>query len=89
MCQESYLKYIERVSKVNMQLIKLIDEEDILVDSHKLREFNSSKDSLRDKIDRLRIEFIDENAPYQYEKFSSDEVISLIYKFAEKVKQVI
>ena len=61
----------------------LIDKEDILLDSERLKEFND-KQILRNKIDDLAEGFIGNN-------ISADdfENITMIYKFAEQIKEKI
>ena len=74
---------------VSMELRNLIDREDILLDSHKLEDFND-RDILRNKIDKVRDKFIDEitvnDESYWFSNFNK---INLIYKFAENVKNTL
>lgn len=74
---------------MSMQLRDLIDKEDIVIDSKRLSEWqrNAGKFELFRKIDEVRDKFVEDNVSAS-EKFSSDEVISLIYKITEKVKSI-
>ena len=66
-----------------MDLTKLIDEEDIMLDSHKLAEFNS-KGKLKEDIDDVVEAFIDGN-------ISADdyESITMVYRLADKIKNIL
>lgn len=71
------------VEIVCVEFKNLIDKEDILLDSERLKEFND-KQILRNKIDDLAEGFIGNN-------ISADdfENITMIYKFAEQIKEKI
>lgn len=64
---------------MSMELSRLIDKEDIILDSKRLAEFNE-RSRLNEKIDELALEFI---ATKELTEF---EDVDLIYGFAEKIK---
>ena len=64
-----------------MQFQNIIDEEDIMLDSHKLAEFNKT-DRLRNEIDNLVNKFVDDNVDVN----DYVEIVTILYKFANELK---
>lgn len=64
---------------MSMEFRRLIDKEDIMIDSKRLAEFNE-KNKLNEKIDELIIEFIAAREVAEFED------IDLLYGFVEKLK---
>ena len=77
------LEKFKGVDKVSMQFQNIIDEEDIMLDSHKLAEFNKT-DRLRNEIDNLVNKFVDDNVDV-----NDYDTTSLLYRFALEIKYII